>query len=234
MYSVQIYLQPMAQQMFYPRELKSAISFISLVFSFLIIGSIVVFSTDKASIHVFFNALHHPFLDVFFKYYTHAGDGIAAVSIAVLLAFKKTRYGIITLFGLLSSGLVTQLLKRTVFADNLRPARFFEGYADIHLHLVDGITLHCCHSFPSGHTTAGFALFAALSIAFPKEKLAWVFGFLAILIGYSRVYLSLHHFEDILAGAFIGTFFTLLVAYLLTLHTQAWLELPLHKVLKKT
>lgn len=234
MNSVQIYLHQMAQQMFYPRELKSAISFISLVFSFLIIGSIVVLSANKASIHVFFNSLNHPVLDVFFKYYTHAGDGILVVGVSVLLAFKKTRYGIITLLGLLISGLVTQLLKRTIFIDNYRPARFFEDYADVQLHLIDGVTLHCCHSFPSGHTTAGFALFAAMSIAFPKDKLAWVFGFLAILIGYSRVYLSLHHFEDILAGAFIGTFFTMLIAYLLTRSNQAWLELPLHKVLKKT
>jgi membrane-associated phospholipid phosphatase len=219
--------------MFQPKEFKSSISFLSLVISFLIIGSIVLFSNDKATIHVFFNSFHHPASDVFFKYYTHIADGLTVVLVAIALAFIKIRYGLITLLGLISSSAITHFLKQIVFSEHYRPARFFEEYPEVSLHFVDGVTLHCCHSFPSGHTTAGFALFAALSIAFPKNKMAWIFGLLAILVGYSRVYLSLHHFEDIVAGAFVGTAFTMLMAYLLSRSSKKWLELPLHKVMNK-
>ena len=57
-------------------------------------------------------------------------------------------------------------------------------------------------SFPSGHTSASFAVVSALF--FRKERLWIPAGILAALIAFSRLYLYVHYPTDVLAGALIG------------------------------
>lgn len=61
------------------------------------------------------------------------------------------------------------------------------------------------HSFPSGHTGSAVAFFGVLGFAFRR----WNWGFLAIglAIGWSRIYLNVHHFSDVIVGAVVGLFF---------------------------
>ncbi|HEX5415259.1 MAG TPA: phosphatase PAP2 family protein, partial [Chloroflexota bacterium] len=59
------------------------------------------------------------------------------------------------------------------------------------------------HSFPSGHTAASFAAAWLLSRIFPNQR-AWFYA-LASLVAFSRIYLGVHYFTDILAGAASGT-----------------------------
>jgi undecaprenyl-diphosphatase len=57
-------------------------------------------------------------------------------------------------------------------------------------------------SFPSGHTSASFAIVAALF--FRKNKL-WIPSLaVAMLISFSRLYLYVHYPTDILAGVLVG------------------------------
>ncbi len=58
-------------------------------------------------------------------------------------------------------------------------------------------------SFPSGHTGAAFACTMVLIRFLPAD---WGFFLLtlAVLTGYSRVYLGVHYPSDILAGALLG------------------------------
>jgi undecaprenyl-diphosphatase len=60
-------------------------------------------------------------------------------------------------------------------------------------------------SFPSGHTIAVFCVLPFLSKAFPKPKI--IFWTLAVLVGFSRIYLGVHYLSDVIAGAFIGYLF---------------------------
>ena len=57
-------------------------------------------------------------------------------------------------------------------------------------------------SFPSGHTSASFAVVSALF--FRKERLWIPAGILAALIAFSRLYLYVHYPTDVLAGALVG------------------------------
>ncbi|MGC8802879.1 MAG: phosphatase PAP2 family protein, partial [Bacteroidales bacterium] len=93
-----------------------------------------------------------------------------------------------------------QLLKH-IF-DLPRPVKYFEKMAD--LHLVEGVKLLTSHSFPSGHAASAFAL--CLSLAIILKKCGWqvLMFLLALVIAYSRVYLSQHFMVDIWVGSAIG------------------------------
>jgi undecaprenyl-diphosphatase len=64
------------------------------------------------------------------------------------------------------------------------------------------------HSFPSGHTTAIF------SVVFPFILLMPMLGIillpLALIVGFSRIYLGLHYPTDTIAGAILGCIAALL------------------------
>ena len=59
-------------------------------------------------------------------------------------------------------------------------------------------------SFPSGHTSAAFAM--ATVLADEQPKLKWFWYLLAAGVGWSRVDLRAHHTHDVIAGAVLGTF----------------------------
>jgi len=87
---------------------------------------------------------------------------------------------------------------------------------------LDGIKVPTSPSFPSGHTFSASALYPgiafilarlsrslALRIALPLTSIA-----LALLVGYSRLYLGVHFFSDVIAGLFGGLTFALVMASL--------------------
>lgn len=57
-------------------------------------------------------------------------------------------------------------------------------------------------SFPSGHTAEAFAMATVLADYHPKT--AWIDYATAAAIGWSRVHLEQHHWQDVAAGAVIG------------------------------
>ena len=57
-------------------------------------------------------------------------------------------------------------------------------------------------SFPSGHATSTFGAAVAVSRMWPQTRIVW--WTLAVLIGYSRIYLGHHYPFDVLGGAIIG------------------------------
>jgi membrane-associated phospholipid phosphatase len=65
-------------------------------------------------------------------------------------------------------------------------------------------------SFPSGHAMSAFAVAAAIALLAPR--LRWPVLALAALIGFSRVYLGVHFWLDVLAGAALGLAVALLAS----------------------
>jgi membrane-associated phospholipid phosphatase len=65
-------------------------------------------------------------------------------------------------------------------------------------------------SFPSGHAMSAFAVAAAIAVLAPR--LRWPVLALAALIAFSRVYLGVHFWLDVLAGAAFGMAIGVLMA----------------------
>jgi membrane-associated phospholipid phosphatase len=163
-----------------------------------------MFLWSKVDFALMVNRWNSPFWDTFFRYYTWFGTFGVMAPIIFSLAFLRYRFALMATLSTLMAFLLTQFFKRVIWYDAPRPKVLFAGYNDVHY--VNGVHLHAWHSFPSGHTCGAFALFATL--AFISKNALWkgVCLMSAILVGYSRMYLSQHFLEDVLVGSLIGTF----------------------------
>lgn len=151
------------------------------------------------------NGVHHPAADSFFKYFTHAGDGVTAGVIgALLLIAYRYAAGIAFLSGFAVTGLLNSALKTWVFIDAPRPTLFF--WKNPLIHLTDGVEVNIEHSFPSGHTNTAFFIFTFLALLTWRKNLSMqlICVICACLVAYSRVYLAQHFVGDILGGMCIG------------------------------
>lgn len=183
-------------------------------FYFVCLSALVLFFLSflllkgHAETFLILNANHHSWLDRFFALYTHAGDGLFAVLVCfVLFLFLKTqRLSIVLLSSFIASGLLAQLFKRII--DTPRPIGYFtlEQYNKY----IDGVHNAALHSFPSGHTTTAFAIATVLACYTNKKALQLTYLLLAVLVGYSRIYLGQHFLTDVLGGAILGTLISLL------------------------
>ncbi len=170
-------------------------------------GCYFLMVSEKVEGHLFVNARHAPFFDFFFTYFTHVGGGTFVIVGSILLSilfWKKYRFGIVVLssINLLLVAGVTQFLKHFIYADATRPIEFIVSKL---LHTAPGVEMHTSNSFPSGHTAAGFAFFALVSFLYGKNKwIQLICAGAAILVGFSRIYLSQHFLEDTVLGGSIG------------------------------
>ncbi|HIP47857.1 MAG TPA: phosphatase PAP2 family protein [Lutibacter sp.] len=189
---------------------KKLVFFLFILFVF--IGGILLMSSDKETFHLILNRYHNSFFDMFFKYATYLGDGIIfPIVIVGLLVFNRKDATAFIISGIMTL-IISYVLKNWVFIDFARP---YEVFGD-QLHIVEGVKMRRWHSFPSGHTTAAFALF--MLAIFYSRKIGWqlFFFLLALIAGLSRVYLSQHFLQDVLGGAILGTSIALISYQLAT------------------
>ena len=156
----------------------------------------------KTNLHLVFNSFHTSFFDAFFHYFTYLGDGVLAFLISIILLTVKYRYALVVGLSNLIASIITQSLKQTVFANHFRPKKYFEGIHD--LYFVPGVENHMNYSFPSGHATCAFALYFALTLLVNNKNYKRLFFAMALLVAYSRVYLSQHFFGDIYTRIYLA------------------------------
>lgn len=155
----------------------------------------------KVESHLLLNSYHTDILDTFFRYFTQVGGWVPCAVAGVLLVFKKWRVAVVILAGQLTATLITTPLKRIIRAP--RPSVVLQELG-IQFPTVEGVDLHTTLSFPSGHTSAVFAFCFAMAIFCPKWWQKILCLLVAIVGGYSRIYLSQHFLEDVLAGSVVG------------------------------
>lgn len=181
----------------------------------------------KAETHLVFNQIHATWADVFFKYFTEAGGWFPWIVIALAL-FYKCRVSIFLIGSQLVATIITTPLKHLFNVP--RPSVLLQNL-NYDFHAVEGVKLHTTLSFPSGHTSSAFALFFAIAILAKKPWQKFTCLILACLAGYSRIYLSQHFVQDVLAGSVIGIVAVLLTAYWFT--EKQWGEKNILSYIKK-
>lgn len=165
-------------------------------------GLFVLTNGKNSSFHLI-NSSHHPFSDFFFKYFTHAGDGLVWALPGLYCLFFNRKYLVAVIAGIIISTLLTHLLKRVIYPDELRPIAYLSE--DFPVHIIEGVKMNRMNSFPSGHTATAFTI--ALLAGFIANKKIWacILPVAAFFVGYSRVYLGQHFATDVLAGMCVGT-----------------------------
>lgn len=197
------------------REFKKALksSGFYIYYLFLVLGFIVLILTEKGDSLIWLNTHHNRALDIFFKYWTHLGDGLIFAFLGILFLLTSYYRTFVLIVAVISQTIVIQGLKRFVFGDVVRPKLYFENFES--LYLVPGVDIHTSNSFPSGHTATAFTVAVLLSLMLRRTNLTALLMVMAILVGVSRVYLLQHFFVDIYFGSLIGFLIGLIVYYLM-------------------
>ena len=145
---------------------------------------------------------HNPVLDAVFYPLSSAADHslLWLAAAGVREAMGRARPGTtIRLAGVLGvESAVTNVVLKGFFG-RIRPALD----PAISGPLPWGLRRPVTSAFPSGHATAGFTSAVFLSRADPGPPWYLIAG----LVGFSRVYVRLHHTSDVLAGAALGLAF---------------------------
>jgi len=175
-----------------------------LLVPFLAVVIFLMIYYGKGQSHLWVNQWNSPLADTFFKYITHLGDGAMFALVIIALAFIRFRWALYELLAALMTLIFVFIAKQLIFNGIPRPTKYFENKEV--LHLVDGVKMHAWNSFPSGHTITAFAICMILVLVVRNKYLKVFFMTIAILAGFSRVYLSQHFLADILSGAIIGSF----------------------------
>ena len=179
----------------------------------LVVFTGLILTHNKAELHLISNNINSLFFDQFFRYATWLGDGVMIAIVGVVLLFVRFRYAIAFLIGSLVTAGIVNLFKKVLLDDMYRPSKYFELYESAQLHLIEGVKLHSLQSFPSGHTATAFSVFFFLALILKSKPLKLSMLLLAIVVAYSRVYISQHFLIDITAGSAIAVlimFFTYL------------------------
>ena len=209
--------------------LRNNAVFIGLSLMLIVALGLALLYIPKNELHLLLCDRHTPARDIFYRYYTHVAEWFPYVLCVFLLLFSRIGDGVLASAGLALSALTTQLFKHIINAP--RPVNWFaQHFPDLQLPLVADVKMNMWYSFPSGHTTSFFALFFALSIILtqrvnkPAGSVIQVLCFLmAMLGGYSRIYLSQHFAADVLGGTVVGILITIVCYAVLSRHEgQKW------------
>lgn len=189
----------------------------------------------KGPSHLLVNEWNSPAMDTFFKYMTHFGDGAVFAIVIIVLFFVRFRWAMYELIAALMTLIFVYITKQLLFNGMPRPTKYFENQEV--LHLVEGVKMHEWNSFPSGHTITAFAIFMILVLVVKNNYLKFFFVMIAILAGYSRVYLSQHFLGDIFTGAIIGSLIAVcscsFVDYISKFKKATWIDKNLIQLVGK-
>ena len=196
---------------------------IELLILVLLFISIFILNGVDIGFYNFFNnsskSFESIYLKDFFKQITILGDSkwylFSSFFVIIFCYFiKKTNYyhnykniikacnnfNIFLCLSLITTGLITQLLKHIVGRPRPNYASFDGGLEFNFFNLSSEF-----HSFPSGHTSTIFVV--ALVASFLLPKLKYFFISLAGVIAFSRIVVGAHFFTDVLGGitvAYLG------------------------------
>ncbi len=215
----------------YLKFIRSNATFLVTYLMIVIFLAPVFISIPKDSLHLFINHYHSSTADISFKYLTYLGDGLTPFLVAIVFVFFSFRNALQICSAGTLAGLMAQFFKRLIFPGIQRPYAIFKELPQFHI--VNGIDMHSSFSFPSGHAATIFAMCFIIAGLTENKILKIILLFTALLVAFSRVYLSQHFLVDMYAGSFIGILSALLIFVIFDRFKAKWLDSSLLLVTKK-
>lgn len=145
---------------------------------------------------------NNKYMNLFMEFATFLGDFCFVWIIYLIYAYltgdvklSKELIIVMLVVNAFNNGLVKAIVRRK------RP---FEDHPEIKIDIDDPYG----SSFPSGHSANGFACAVIISSFYPTFGfIAFIFAF---LIAFSRMYLKVHYFSDVVCGSLFGVFIAFL------------------------
>ncbi len=170
---------------------------------------------DKA-VQDFFLSMRGPVQDAVISTITHLSDTVTIIAFCIILLILPSRktYGLPVSLACLGGVAIYKPLKHFVLRQ--RP--------DVSLHLIT----QGGYSFPSGHSVTSVIFYGLLFYLIQKNCknetlkniLSVICGFLAVIIGPSRIYVGVHWPTDVLAGWCIGAAILIIAITLVNKYTK--------------
>lgn len=210
------------------KEQDSFHLFLLVLYGLTLLGLITAaLMIEKGQAVYWINGHHNSLLDKFFFVFTYLGDGLVFLPPLIALLFVRYRFALIAACAWVAHGVISHILKRWVFGDFPRPGAVLDHTL---LYFVPGVQVHDHFSFPSGHTTTIFCLAMLLSLVSGSRLFSLTMLVIALLVGYSRIYLLQHFLMDVAGGAVVGTLTTVVCWNIFQRYGHApWLDRRLKK-----
>ena len=140
-----------------------------------------------------------PFLNEVMLLLTNFGDETILLIIAMLLFWcVDKRRGYRTMITAFTAMGITMLIK--VLVMEARPWVMDPAFTAVEAAKA-GAYDYC---FPSGHSSTAAALYGSLALYTKRKPLRIIYPCCALLVGFTRLYLGVHHPLDVLVGLIIG------------------------------
>ena len=178
----------------------------------IVICLIIKLLFTREQIYFAVNASNCNWADSIAPYVTDIGNGWTTIALSVVLLLFNYRYAFLLATSYAITSLTAQIIKHIV--NFPRPDLYFHDRLS-QIHLVKGVYMLQHDSFPSGHSVTAFSTAVLITYLVKNKNWGIILFLTAVAIGYSRMYMSEHFFEDVTTGSFIGVTLTVLwLAYI--------------------
>lgn len=172
---------------------------------------------------LFVNSLHTPFFDTVMWLVSDRWIWVPLYVLLVYIIFSHTTWkrGVLCLVAIAlvicatdqtCASLIRPVLER------LRPSNVANPISPL-VHTVNGYR-GGSYGFPSCHAANTFALAVFMSLQIHRKWFTMAMFIWAVVVSYSRMYLGVHYFGDLLCGALIGTFYATIFYHLKNVLTE--------------
>ncbi len=177
----------------------------------------------KTDVLVVVNSLRTPFWDIFFIKASALGHAVTVIFGLLLVLRFKFKWLAIFVLGFLLQAIVVVLFKKGLFHGELRPYLYFyrSNMMDM-ISLVEGVKIRYINTFPSGHTATIFFLTSFFALLARNNVASWTLVLVAVIVGFSRMYLLQHWYADVYFGMLFGTASPITAYLMVKAYPKSW------------